>query len=359
MQLESRCIPSDPRLETTLLSATSSVSRLTTHSMSSQYSAPTWTYWSYIWRVVAIICTAPVQLVVAGGCWVVAVLIVALLACTSKHRPCSIRSARHRCGLVTMLSPCGALAAWLWVPLCWKQRVRHVRVQLSADGPTAVDTQVIPAGTLPAPRAACTRIVAVSDTHGLQDAVLLPRADVLLHAGDALSRNSKGRCCCGGARYDMRRVLRWLAHASAGFTALVGGNHDAELESGHHTHDGIVIANDHAVQAAPNGWRVFTSPWSPNTGSPNHAFQTSCKEVVQALEKAGQVDVVITHAASSRKLGPAVERSGAWLHIAGHVHEAAGVYWTPGEQVVTVVACVCSGSYWPFQPVTVIDVCTV
>lgn len=357
MQPETRCDPSEPRLETTLLRHITSMPRPAANGTSSRYSAPTWPCWSYAWRVIAIICTAPVQLAVAGAMWVVALLVVAMLACTSKHRPCSIRSVRHRCGLVTMLSPCGALAAWLWVPLCWKQRVRHVRIQLSENRPTAVDTQVIPAGALPAPRTASTRIVAVSDTHGLQDAVLLPRADVLLHAGDALSRNSTGRCCCGGARCDMRRVLHWLADASAGFTALVGGNHDAELESGHHTHDGIVIVNDHAVQAAPNGWRIFTSPWSPNTGSPNHAFQTSWKEVVQALEKAGQVDVVMTHAASSRRLGPAVERSGAWLHIAGHVHEAAGVYWTPGEQVVTVVACVCSGSYWPFQPVTVIDVC--
>ena len=67
------------------------------------------------------------------------------------------------------------------------------------------------------------RIVAISDTHTLHNALILPEGDVLIHAGDGTLSGS------------MKETIAWAAWMKEQakrfkYVVLCGGNHDFALE---------------------------------------------------------------------------------------------------------------------------------
>ena len=80
---------------------------------------------------------------------------------------------------------------------------------------------------------AVVRIVFVSDTHGKHRSITLPEGDVLIHCGDVQSNNFYQQCGgMGGVGYDaLNDFDEWLGTLPHGVKLIIGGNHDAALET--------------------------------------------------------------------------------------------------------------------------------
>jgi predicted phosphodiesterase len=62
-----------------------------------------------------------------------------------------------------------------------------------------------------------TRIVCISDTHGLHDQIVVPDGDILIHAGDCTNR---------GIPTELVGFLTWFAAMPHRHKILIAGNHD-------------------------------------------------------------------------------------------------------------------------------------
>ncbi len=65
------------------------------------------------------------------------------------------------------------------------------------------------------------RIVCISDTHEQHEEIILPKGDMIIHAGD----------CTGlGTQMALRRFLDWYANLDFEYKILIAGNHDFLFE---------------------------------------------------------------------------------------------------------------------------------
>ena len=62
-----------------------------------------------------------------------------------------------------------------------------------------------------------TRVVCISDTHGLHDRIIVPDGDIIIHAGD---------CTNLGTPTELVGFLRWFAALPHRHKILIAGNHD-------------------------------------------------------------------------------------------------------------------------------------
>lgn len=65
------------------------------------------------------------------------------------------------------------------------------------------------------------RFVAIADTHGRHEKLVLPPGDVLLHAGDISNR---------GKEKEVRKFLKWFARQDYRHKIFIAGNHDFYFE---------------------------------------------------------------------------------------------------------------------------------
>jgi Icc-related predicted phosphoesterase len=108
------------------------------------------------------------------------------------------------------------------------------------------------------------KLCLISDTHGLHDQLVLPEADVLVHAGDLLNR---------GKLSELNSASLWLQEQKKKFKeiVLIGGNHDFILEAFmKENHEdilrkdffpGIHYLRDSGVTI--DGVNFYGSPWQP------------------------------------------------------------------------------------------------
>ena len=66
------------------------------------------------------------------------------------------------------------------------------------------------------------KVIAISDTHGLHQSVKIPKADLLIHAGDLTEY---------GIEEDLIDFLDWFAKQPCTHKIFVGGNHDECLDT--------------------------------------------------------------------------------------------------------------------------------
>lgn len=66
-------------------------------------------------------------------------------------------------------------------------------------------------------------ITAFSDTHGLHRLVDLPKSDILIFAGDAMT--------CGYKEHELIDFLDWYNGQSAKYKIMIAGNHDRYIEN--------------------------------------------------------------------------------------------------------------------------------
>lgn len=216
------------------------------------------------------------------------------------------------------------------------------------------------------------RLVLISDTHEQHRRMHIPAGDILVHAGDITFNGNPAKV------FDFNA---WLGELLAGgrikHAVVIAGNHDwcayrfpdmmkDALFNAHYLQDSSVVVD---------GARFYGSAWTPPFGA--WAFMLPPDQIREkwALIPEG-TDVLVTHGppygildktergdlAGCRELMLRVRKVKPRLHVAGHIHEAYGMYppvvgydGQPETNTTFVNASSCNLTYHPINPPIVID----
>jgi Icc-related predicted phosphoesterase len=181
------------------------------------------------------------------------------------------------------------------------------------------------------------RIVCISDTHNLHDAVNLPPGDILIHCGDFTKF---------GTQKEVSKFNSWLKHQDFKYKIVIPGNHDyavcpnknpdkykaARMKLSSATH----VLYEESVEI--EGYKFFGTSYLP----PFHdmAFNRT-EEELETLRSAipDAIDILISHTPplgmrdllwAGRHVGDAtlmnaINRIKPLYSLFGHIHEARGV----------------------------------
>jgi len=204
------------------------------------------------------------------------------------------------------------------------------------------------------------RIVAISDTHGLHENLIIPDGDVLIHAGDLTSQ---------GKLSQIKEFNSWFGSHPHRHKIAIAGNHDWALQTA--PEDAInlltscIFLQDSGVEI--DGLKIYGSPWQPVFF--NWAFNLprgdSLKKVWSKIPI--DTDVLITHGPPFGVLDlvPSGEHVGCEdlkgrlcelnlrAHIFGHIHEGYGTKTVNDCKFVN--ASTCTNRYLPLNLPIVID----
>lgn len=202
------------------------------------------------------------------------------------------------------------------------------------------------------------RIVCISDTHNHApgEGFTLPQGDVLIHAGDLTNQ---------GTYAELQKAISWLSKADFPIKVVVAGNHDISLDPDYslkhktgwtvlptemeacrslliENPDIVYLQHSTAEINLPEkdvSIRIFGSPYSPDRGTQNWAFQYD-KHTAETFWDAvpENTDILITHTppkgicdaskhwqeGGCSALSTALSRVRPNLHVCGHCHEGRG-----------------------------------
>jgi predicted phosphodiesterase len=210
------------------------------------------------------------------------------------------------------------------------------------------------------------RLVLISDTHGLHEAIPnLPDGDVLIHAGDVSRR---------GSIDEIAHFFAWFAAQPHRWKLLVAGNHDFAFEREADEvdallPDGITYLRDSGVVI--DGLRFWGSPWQPwffdwafnlHRGAEIAAKWALIPEDVQVLITHGPphgiLDTVARprgkHVGCEALRDRIAELPDLRLQAFGHIHEAYGE--SRQDAVHYANACLCDVQYQLVNAPIVVDV---
>lgn len=179
------------------------------------------------------------------------------------------------------------------------------------------------------------KIVAISDTHGKHQNLILPEGDMLIHAGDVSSM---------GKEFEIKDFLDWFSKTDFTYKILIAGNHDFYFEKiafnetilNQLIPSNIIYLNDSGVEI--EGFRIWGSPIQP--WFYNWAFNRyRGEDIKKHWNKIPQnTDILITHGPAYGILDKTTRNDNVGcedllekikevkpkLHICGHIHEAYG-----------------------------------
>ena len=206
--------------------------------------------------------------------------------------------------------------------------------------------------------------VAISDTHCRHDAIDVPMADVLIHAGDFLSR---------GTQAELEPFVAWWLAQPHPHKVIIAGNHDRCLESHpelarHFEAPGVHYLQDSGVTIA--GVEFWGSPWTPEFYNWSFMLPRGGPLAERWQHIPATTDVVITHGPPAGlgdrchdgrevgcvDLGLRLEQVAPKFHISGHIHEG---YGTRHRGATTFInASCCDLFYRAVQPPVMFEVGT-
>ncbi|TKA30960.1 hypothetical protein B0A50_01928 [Salinomyces thailandicus] len=202
-----------------------------------------------------------------------------------------------------------------------------------------------------------TRIICVSDTHNKipGEGYTLPAGDILVHAGDLTNQ---------GSYLELQKAVSWLEQAKYPVKFVVAGNHDLSLDSDYHLkyEEGWKVQSERVMECmelfsasrsltylrhtgalvdVPGknvSVRVFGSPYSPDGGPQNWAFQYLDSQAADLWSSVPDVDILISHTppkgfcdtskhwdeGGCQYLREVLWRIRPLLHVCGHCHEGRG-----------------------------------
>lgn len=218
-----------------------------------------------------------------------------------------------------------------------------------------------------------TRLVFISDTHEMHEAVTVPACDILVHCGDAT----------GIGRVDqLERFNAWCRRLKKAGTCrevvFVAGNHDILLDETHSTTvkgrlhgramqaiDDVIYLEDEAAEVL--GVRFYGSPWTPKFFDWGFMLRDEVHaEAVFSGVPTG-LDVLVTHGPAGgildlcpdgRRVGSValnrtVERARPKIHAFGHIHHSHGEIRGGGVHFIN--ASICTEAYKPTNAPIVVD----
>ena len=211
------------------------------------------------------------------------------------------------------------------------------------------------------------RICCISDTHCQAKKIVMPDADILVHAGDALGRGEMSELAVFCDWMDRQRQYDHII--------FVAGNHDGcfqdELTSNQARKmiagAGVTYLQDDSVTI--EGVKFYGSPWQPEFC--NWAFNLPRGHMLREKWKMipDDTNVLVTHG-PPHMIGDTVvdgrnegcrdlrtridELQHLKLHVFGHIHHSAGLYTMIGKPFVN--AAICNERYAPVNPPIVVDI---
>lgn len=218
------------------------------------------------------------------------------------------------------------------------------------------------------------RIVCISDTHNHApgEGYTLPKGDILIHSGDLTNQ---------GSYAELKKAVSWISKADFAVKIIVAGNHDLSLDPAYslkHKEGWNVLPTDaeacrqllidnpdfiylqHSAAAIHLPGkdvtvRVFGSPYSPDRGKQNWAFQYDNDAAATIWNSIpAETDVLVTHTpprgicdasehwreGGCSALSTALARLRPCLHVFGHCHEGRGgavIQWSDEEASTNVL----------------------
>lgn len=205
------------------------------------------------------------------------------------------------------------------------------------------------------------KIVTISDTHGMHEALNMPSGDVLIHAGDFSAH---------GTLENVREFNDWLGTLDYLFIIVIAGNHELYLEQHPEEAEALftnaIYLKDSSVVI--DGIKFYGSPWQPRffNWSFNLDRGPELKEKWDLIDS--DTDVLITHGppygyldktmdhkhVGCGELIKAVHRVKPKLHVFGHIHCGYGI--DKVDSTVMVNACSCTERYDPHNDPIVIEI---
>lgn len=202
------------------------------------------------------------------------------------------------------------------------------------------------------------RIVAISDTHCMQDEFAIPDGDILLHAGDLTF---------SGTLDELEPVNEFFGSLPHPVKLVIAGNHDFYLERAPQEAQ-AALSNCTYLQDEAFVWqgiKFYGSPWQPTFM--DMAFNLDRGSAIRQKWDLipPDTDVLITHGPpyghrdrnrmgqleGCRDLLEAVLRVKPAIHIFGHIHEGRGIMRRQGITFANVSSC--DGMYNPIhRPMT-------
>lgn len=206
-----------------------------------------------------------------------------------------------------------------------------------------------------------TRLVLISDTHGLHDQVKVPDGDILVHAGD---------CTNDIGQASLRSFLSWFDRQPHQRKVFIAGNHDGAFEKWNKDARAMV------AQLAPSatylqedgvtidGVKFYGMPHTP--AFCDWHFNVKRELMFMHTQRIpGDTDVLITHGppygildvsgidnekCGCRALYEAVLEVQPRLHVFGHIHHSYGMkelVHDNGAKTWCVNAAICNERYKP------------
>ena len=178
------------------------------------------------------------------------------------------------------------------------------------------------------------KFVAIADTHGKHNSLVLPPGNTLIHAGDISMKGDKA---------EIINFLNWFDRQDFEFKILIAGNHDFYFERERDEQikkilpASIIYLNDSGTTI--NDFKIWGSPISPwffNWAFNRHRGEPIKKhwDLIPA-----NTDILITHGplfqildsttsglhVGCKDLLNKVSEIKPKVHICGHIHEAYGI----------------------------------
>lgn len=175
------------------------------------------------------------------------------------------------------------------------------------------------------------KVIAISDTHGQHESLVLPLGDILIHAGDCTNR---------GTRSESLEFMNWFESQPHKHKIFIAGNHDWYFESKEFRYSevpaGVHYLNDSMVSI--EGFNIWGSPIQPEffDWAFNRKRGAEIKQHWDLIPM--ETDILVTHGPVSGihdttvhgdkcgcvDLKNAVQHIEPQLFICGHIHEAYG-----------------------------------
>lgn len=183
------------------------------------------------------------------------------------------------------------------------------------------------------------RLVLTSDTHRKEGHLIVPKGDILIHAGDFdVYKN-----------HHLVSLDKWFSKIKAGFKKIIfiGGNHDFYLQESGHKKVQQLVTNATYLQDSEvvvDGIKFYGSPWTPIFF--DWAFMLDEEGLKERYDRIpNDTDVLITHGPAygildqvyktngdfdknvgSFALKEAIKRIQPKIHVCGHIHCGFGKY---------------------------------
>lgn len=204
------------------------------------------------------------------------------------------------------------------------------------------------------------RLVAISDTHGFHERIVVPDGDVLVHAGDFTS---------SGQEKAVRAFVAWFESQPHPHKVVIAGNHERCLEKHpllarqvfrhcHYLLDSEIVIDGVKFHGAP--WQPWFLDWAFNLkrGEPLRQKWALIDDTVDVLITHGPPMGILDHTYDGERVGceelaVAMGRIQPRVHIFGHIHEGYGTHRE--GPTLHVNASSCTVRYEPTNPPIVVD----